>query len=231
MGQFSGKFVEAAKRAADLLEESLYATYYGIDGIDYAAVRKLPEVKETAKRGWFWQSIRNDPDAFALLCASRAGVPLGQWDPAINGMIIEQQQILTTQNLAALFVGLDVADVLRGQSGEMARQCFRWICRRLQMKTDQWHARLITLKNTAYAWRQMVFFISLLPFSEVAGFLRWAEDHLNGQSEAFQTRFRPVWKGLALAAKGHSPDSEADARRFLGWSKTRHWLLPEAESR
>ena len=39
MGKFSGKFVESAKRAADLIEGSLYATYYGID---CAEVRRLP---------------------------------------------------------------------------------------------------------------------------------------------------------------------------------------------
>lgn len=66
-------------------------------------------------------------------------------------MIIEQQQILTTQNLAALFAGLNLPDALRGQLGEMAKQCFRWICRRQQMKVGNWHARLIMLKNTAYA--------------------------------------------------------------------------------
>src|SRR5205085_2412797 len=141
--------------------------------------------------------------------------------------IIEQQQILTTQNLAALFAGLDLADALRGQLGEMARQCFRWICKRHQMKTDRWHARLILLKNTAYAWRQMLFFLALLPAGDVAEFVRWAESHLDEQSEEFRYRFRPVWKGLALAAEGRSLDSDfakqAEACRFLGWSKTRHW--------
>jgi len=58
-------------------------------------------------------------------------------------MIIEQQQILTTQNLAALFTGLDLRDPLSGQFGDLAKQCFRWVCKRQLMKIDQWHARLI----------------------------------------------------------------------------------------
>jgi len=86
-------------------------------------------------------------------------------------MIIEQQQILTTQNLAALFVGLDLSSTLHGQLEEMAMQCIRWICRRLQRNIDQWHDRLIMLKNTASTWRQMVFFLAVLPARSVAEFL------------------------------------------------------------
>ena len=93
-------------------------------------------------------------------------MPLGTWDPATNGMIIEQQQILTTQNLAALLAGLGLTDAIRFRLGEMARYCFHWICERQQMKIDRWHARLIMVKNTAYAWRQMIFFLSLLPKEE-----------------------------------------------------------------
>lgn len=223
MGQFSGKFVESAKRAADLLDGTLYAAYYGID---YSAVRSMPSQQETVG-GWFRRS--SVPNRFAELCSSRAGVPLGTWDPATNGMIIEQQQILTTQNLAALFAGLDLSDAVRGQLGEMAMRCFRWICNRLQMKTDTWHARLIMVKNTAYAWRQMVFYLSLLPKRDVVEFVDSVGEHLNGQSEEFAIRFRPAIEGLIMAVHGESVDGEAamrcNARRFLGWSKDRHWLL------
>lgn len=226
MGAFSGKFLAAAKGAADLLEGTLYATYYGID---YTAVRALAETPQpSGNRG----GRRIVVDHFAQYCATRAGVSLGGWDPAKNGMIIEQQQILTTQNLAALFVGLELTDALAGQLGEMARQCFVWICRRQQMKIDRWHARLIMLKNTAYAWRQMVFFLSLLPEAEVAEFLRWAEAHLAAQPPEFQARFTPVLQGLRLAANGiplETAPPQPVARRFLGWSKAKHWLL-EAHS-
>lgn len=229
MGEFSGKFLDAAKRAADLLDGTLYASYYGID---YAEVRRIPEVKQRRTRTWFSQSPAAQEDGFVHLCASRAGVSLGTWDPATNGMIIEQQQILTTQNLAVLTAGLGVVGTLQAQVGEMARQCFSWICRRQQMKIDGWHARLIALKNTAYAWRQMVFYLSLVPNEESIGFLRWAEDYLDKQQEGFRNRFRPALKGLAVAAEGGSLDStsarRSGARRFLGWSKKKHWLLRDA---
>jgi hypothetical protein len=230
MGQFSGKFIESAKRAADLLDGTLYATYYGID---YQEIRKMPTPQKPARARWFWSRTAPSPDPFVQLCASRAGVALGSWDPATNGMIIEQQQILTTQNLAALFSGLALTDALRDQLEGMAKECFTWICNRQKMKIDRWHARLIMLKNTAYAWRQMVFFLSLLPREMVAEFLGWAEGYLEDQREEFRNRFRPALKGLALAAEGRSLEAESDenrdVRRFLGWSKARHWLLPESD--
>ncbi len=224
MGEFSGKFLQSAKVAAGLLEGTLYATYFGID---YEEIRKIPQEDDGAKRASLWQRAGTyTPDGFVRLCASRAGVSLGAWDVAVNGMIIEQQQILTTQNLAALFTGLDLADALRGRPGEMARRCFAWICKRHQMKIDKWHARLIMLKNTAYAWRQMIFFLALLPPPKVTEFLDWAEGHLDAQAEDFRDRFRPALKGLMLAAAGRALEEEPEARRFLGWSKARHWLLP-----
>ena len=78
-------------------------------------------------------------------------------------MIVEQQQILTTQNLAVLFQELGLTATLRDQLGDLAKECFQWICQRQQMKINDWHAKLIMVKNTAYAWRQMIFFLALLP--------------------------------------------------------------------
>jgi hypothetical protein len=221
MGEFARKFVEAAHRAAEILEGTLYATYYSID---YQEIRRLSKPGEITKR-----TRTASPDQFAQLCSARAGIAIGMWDPAANGMIIEQQQIVTTQNLAALLTVLGLHDALSGKLDEMAKRCFRWICKRQQMKIDDWHARLVTLKNTAYAWRQMIFFLALRPQSEVADFLCWAEAHLNAQKKAFQERFRPALEGLKLAAAGEIIDSastrNASGRLFLGWSKTRHWML------
>lgn len=230
MGEFSEKFIESARKAGDLLAGSFYERYYGIK---YGEIRRIPKTKGTTKRTWFRKRTRTVSNEFAQLCASRAGVSLGTWDPASNGMIIEQQQILTTQNLAALFVGLDLIDVLRDRLDEMAKQCFRWICRRQQMKIDTWHAHLIMLKNTAYAWRQMVFFLALLPESSVSNFLKWAEGYLGDQTVGFRNRFGPAFSGLVLVANGGAidddPTRQLDTRRFLGWSKAKHWLLPDAQ--
>jgi hypothetical protein len=228
MGRFSGKFLAAAKRAANLVDGTLYARYFGID---YGRVRRIPDSPEKPERRSFWPSTPVIPDPFADFCASRAGVSIGTWDAATNGMIIEQQQILTTQNLAVLCMGLDLVDDLNSQFGTMAKECFRWICQRQQMKIDKWHARLIMLKNTAYAWRQMVFFLALLPGSELTGFCHWAQSLFDEQEEHFRTRFSPALRGLFLTVEGQDLESEAahrlGVRRFLGWSKEGHWLLTE----
>jgi hypothetical protein len=86
------------------------------------------------------------------------------------------------------------------------------------------------LKNTAYAWRQMIFFLSLLPPTNTSDFLKWAHDYFEMQGEEFRNRFRPALTGLVFAAEGRSIDSvtsDVGIRRFLGWSKARHWLLPD----
>src|SRR5262249_36207684 len=144
----------------------------------------------------------------------------------------EQEQILTTQNLAILFDTLNLAERLHDRLAEMARQCFAWICQRFQMKIDAWHGRLIMVKNTAYAWRQMIFYLSFLPDAELQDFLAWAEEHLRQQRADFQAHFRPAMNGLTLAASGGSLDAPGidpqQVRRFLGWSVTQHWMLADA---
>ena len=230
MGEFTQTFRDSAKVAAELMQGTLYAKYYAID---YDDVRRLSDAKQ--KPVSIWSRFRQQQpakDEFAQLCASRAGVPLGTWDPATNGMIIEQQQILTTQNLAALFTTLNLTNSLQDQLGEMARECFVWICRRHQMKIDRYHAWLILLKNSAYAWRQMIFYLSLLSEMEQREFVVWAGQHVWEQNAEFQIRFRPALNGLAVTVGGGSLDHESapnpTARRFLGWSKSRHWLASAA---
>jgi hypothetical protein len=231
MGVFSGRFVQSAKVAAKLLDGTLYATYYGID---YQEILALPEASEQPKPTFFWQRTSKDAEPFVNICARRAGVSLGTWNPATNGMIIEQQQILTSQNLAALWEGLELKDSLGPQLAEMAKHCFTWICKRQQMKAEKFHARLIMLKNTAYAWRQMLFFLALLPRKDLPEFLQWAEQHLGKQREDFRSRFTPAWKGLLMAVEGKPLENEAamalGARCFCGWSNTTHWMLASKTS-
>jgi hypothetical protein len=78
------------------------------------------------------------------------------------------------------------------------------------------------IKNAAYAWRQMIFFLAVVPDAEVTAFLEWASAHPDGQRPEFRERFRPALAGLARAAQGLPPDN---AVRFLGWTTGRHWLL------
>lgn len=224
MGRFTPTFVRSAKQAAALLAGSLYARYYGID---VAEIMAMPE--STAKQGirqWFGGG---SADPLATLCASRAGVPLGTWRPATNGMILEQQQILTTHNLASLFSALDLRTTLGPRLPELARKCFTWIVRRLQANARGPHDRLIAIKNSAYAWRQMIFHLSLADSGAVEAFLSWADELLQRQPAPFQERFRPALGGLAKVVEGYDLDSPhvdpLEARRFLGWSNSGHWLF------
>jgi hypothetical protein len=112
-----------------------------------------------------------------------------------------------------LFRELDLGQAFGEQLDDLARQCFQWICRRLQVKTDLWHARLIQVKNTAYAWRQMLFFLALVPPARQASFFEWAQAYLKEQPQAFQQRFQPAMLGLAFALQGISPNQSRGAPR------------------
>ena len=148
---------------------------------------------------------------------------------ARNGAVVEQSQILTTHNLAVLFALSGVAEAVRPRLDELARRCFTWICQRLQQPAARWQTRLRMVKNSAYAWRQMIFFLSHLPAEDARAFLAWAREHLNTQPYEFRLRFHPALKGLERALDGGDAEDAADrarARRFLGWSPGgAHWLL------
>lgn len=84
-------------------------------------------------------------------------------------------------------------------------------------------------KNTAYAWRKMVFFLSVLSGVHGDEFLLWAYEHLGAQSADLRQRFSGVVRGPELAARGDVIDANAaqrgGVRQILGWSPEKHWLL------
>lgn len=110
----------------------------------------------------------------------------------------------------------------------LADRCFGFVVRQHAMKVDGWKARLQMTKNTAYAWRQMVFFLSFVDDAARDGFLARAHARLAGEGVDVQRRLGPALAGLALVAGGGAfgPDGAAPgARRFLGWSVGPHWML------
>ena len=221
MFAFTPKYSAAVNIAADVLEGSLYATYYGIAWNEVLAVT-VPRAREKRK---------SQADTLAPLCAARAGVsaPQRSMRAAPNGMILEQQQILTTHNLAALFRAFDLAAALGARLDEMARGCFDFICRRLGREMLAGDTQLATVKNAAYAWRQMLFFASMLPAARRAALLAWVRAYAGEQNHVFRARFEPALKGLEWAAAGRSLDDAealaAGAQRFLGWTNRTHWLI------
>ena len=217
MGSFTAKFVEAAQVAADLLEGTLYQVYYQID---------FKEIQSLA--------IGHGPNKeFAAICGRRSvkGVGGGSWS-AKNGTIIEQQQVLTTQNLAAVVSCFEIAGDLKPKWSLLAQSCFKWICAQLQIKDREYHAKLVKLKNSAYAWRQMVFFLSFVDEKETGQFLQWASEYLSQQTDEFQIRFGPALEGLHAATESQWRGVELPASHqpFYGWALGKHWLLAESRN-
>ena len=222
MGKFSEKFLRAAKIAADLLTGTLYERYYGID---YAAIAQIDD----ASKHRFGPPTSK---AFSALCAHRAGKKWRDFRVAMNGMVIEQQQILTTQNLAALFVAAGLTQRLRPRLRELAERTYTWVLGRHQTAIKGRPSQLRMIKNTAYAWRQMIFYLSLLDPIEQAGFSSWGGEILGQQPGDIPKRFEPALAGLKRAIDGRPPEPAFAAIRspqpriFLGWTTDRHWLLP-----
>lgn len=218
MGAFGVKFLRAAQIAGGLLEGTLYERYYGIP---YA---RIQQINDGVKR---WPKAPETSAGFLKVCEELAGPSRNGSPVASNGKVIEQEQILTTHNLATLFVSLDLQETLGDQLEEMSRQCFSWILRTHRQTPPNWHARLQQVKNSAYAWRQMVFFLALLPIDSQKRFLAWASESIDQERGSNRERFRPALDGLRFAVEGvpaHEPNA---AHRFLGWTMERHWLMQD----
>ena len=223
MGAFTMKFLLAAQTAARLLRGTLYARYYAIPTDEILALG-------ASEKKWG----KDASPGFASLCTQRAGAKPSGWSVAHNGMILEQAQVLTTHNLAVMFEALGLQEKLRPALPYLAKQCFRWVVRQQSMKVDFWKARLQMVKNTAYAWRQMVFFLALVDRTEQGAFVAWAHEHFQAQDEQLKRRFDPALTGLEWALAGGEFDAsgragpKGRARRFLGWTDDRHWLLEDS---
>ena len=199
MGSFSPVFQRAAQEAADVVADTLYSRYYGID---YSSIRRLDVVSESRPGA---RKPRLNVPGFDALVRDRAGVAEAGWlGVAANGTIIEQAQILTTHNLAQLVtlgVHLDWID--------QAREAWRVTCSHLAKASGA--KPLHHRKNAAFAWRQTVFFLSLSSQDDVSAFL--AEGPPPGTSEAVAEWGERIMAGLRAVAVG----SDIVPDPFLGW--------------
>jgi hypothetical protein len=227
MGTFTVKWSRAALLAAEMLEGTLYARYYDLPSPHDAAAW---ETKVESRWG------KDTAEGFAMQCKRRAreaGTDQGQGSQvAANGAVLEQSQILTTHNLAALARGLGLEDALRGLAPGLVEACLRFVVRRQQQLAPRFKARLQMLKNTAYAWRQAIFFLSLCDEGTQWQIVQAFETQVQAQPPAWAERFAPVAAGLRLALEGGRFDADGYgsgrrlAKRFLGWSVGHHWLMP-----
>lgn len=215
MGTFTEKYLSAAQVAADALgEDSLYARYYGLP---YARVRSMRASES--------QFGKQTSAAFDALCVELADAAEGN-PRARNGMIIEQASILTTHNLAVLTSTLSL-DLPRAF---LASRVFNDVLDMLEQKVlpekTPHRTRMKSAKNLAFAWRQMLFFLSQASSAEVLQFQRDSHALLLERSTLAQERFMPVMRGLDIVVEGgHLARWDPTAPRLLGWSTTRPFLL------
>ncbi|MEV0732155.1 hypothetical protein [Polymorphospora sp. NPDC050346] len=211
-GTFAGKFLTAAKIAGEVLAGTLYERYYGID---YAALARIDDVDRRGRH-----AAATSP-AFDALCLTRAGTG-GRCSVAANGMVIEQAQILTTHNLATLVtVGVSPA----AGWPDLARRTFATAAT-LTARIQHNPRPLPTIKDTAYAWRQMLFHLSM-PGVDPTAAVGPLWDDLDRQPPYVRDRLAPALDGLGhvVAGGGFGPDGTArSGRRLLGWAVGGHWL-------
>ncbi|HZU78259.1 MAG TPA: hypothetical protein VFA70_15935, partial [Dehalococcoidia bacterium] len=222
MGTFTPKFLAAAKLAAGLLTGSVYEHYYGID---YAGILAIDEPETISSRNIQRSGNERVPNEFAALClarAERAGRTEIQ-SVAGNGMVIEQAQILTTHNLAALAGPCAV----RPNEGwqELADRAFAHMIR-LADRLSRTRSPLPAIRDLAYAWRQTLFYLSM-PGADPRAFCADARLHLRGANPATARMLTPVLDGLDAIIAGASFDADGragDGWVLLGWSTGGHWL-------
>ena len=224
MGSFSAKFVEAAKLAAQVLRGSLYERYYGID---YDRILGIGDVGR--RRGY---AAPTSP-TFDAYCVARAGGRAPGWSVAANGAVIEQAQILTTHNLAALTGPFGVGEALEMDWPRVARKSFeRGLVLAERLRNNPRPLR--TVKDLAYAWRQMIFFLTRVSTNDITQFLAWGDEQLAAQPVPVADVIAPALAGLRDVAAGAAFDREGrtpHGRRLLGWSVGSHWALDAAGAR
>jgi hypothetical protein len=142
---------------------------------------------------------------------------------ASNGKVIEQAQILTTHNLATLVYRTGITPAPGWE--DLARRCFVTVCG----LTARVHANprpLNAIKDAAYAWRQMLFFLSLCTPQQQTASLSWMPEETARHPTHVSGRLAPALTGLRQVAEGGSA-AAGNGRRLLGWSTDGHWMRPD----
>lgn len=224
MGTFTKKFSNAANAASRVLAGRLYARYYDLPAASNAATpTRLRWGKKTDA-------------SFAQRCASRAEeAGSGGSGVAKNGAILEQSQILTSYNLATLTHALGLEDELGVRGAALGSQALRWVVARHRRLPALFMPRLRIVKNTAYAWRQALFFLSFASQEQQRHALEELQHAVGRSDEATRARLGPAVLGLAHVLGGGSFDRSGHgpggARRFLGWACGHHWMLEDRQDR
>jgi len=210
-GDFSRRFIEAASRANEVAG-ALYQDYFGIREDLAGVVREAGALRART--------------TFASLCLRRARA-LGASDADLwfvaNGMVIEQAQILTTHNLAAM---VSIGAIGAEDFGPLARVAFVEARRGVVGARAQWwrgdrHAAANTIKNAAYAWRQSVFFLAGARHEEQRELVHWFGAVTSSHSDEQAAALGPAVADLARVLAGGPRPSLP----FVGWAPGTHPML------
>ncbi|MFI5692511.1 hypothetical protein ACIA58_11770 [Kribbella sp. NPDC051586] len=221
MGTFTQKWRAAAAVTSRVLSGTLYAQYYA-----------LPAAWPALEQRRYLRWGKATADDFAEVCGRRArearSAQSSGGSVAQNGTVLEQSQILTTHNLAVLVDALQLTDWLREVAPDLSDRAFAWAVQRQTQPPPTWISELQGIKNTAYAWRQAIFYLSFCDEAAQGEVL----EKLGERSGVLGPRFAPAVAGLRHLAAGDRFNAEGrtarGGRRLLGWSAGPHWLARPA---
>jgi len=212
-GEFSNAFLRSARIAAALMEGTLYERYYEVS---YQQVSAL-----------------NNTSQYDQLCNSA----VSELDEKVyfvirHGMIIERSMIITTHNLALVFDKLDMKTKLTPILPQLARNTFNFILKETGNLTHmEWKNRLQCIKNAAYAWRQMIFYLSFMSEESGKEFFSRAFKRVQNLESSFQNRItRPLeYLNYVWGVQHGKDDKEKVPEKciFLGWTSGSHFLMPQ----
>ncbi len=148
----------------------------------------MPVVTEPDRPG---RLARSTVPEFDALVYARAGLDKQHASrfPALNGRVIEQAQILTSQNLAVLVNrGVNLDPLTQAQAA--------WHATTAHLRKEANGHRLRHRKNAALAWRQTVFYLSLATPETTARFIETNQGNgrtlSRGQRAGLRTAHRPA---------------------------------------
>jgi hypothetical protein len=202
-GSFSSKFSAMALVAAKALKGTLYERYYGL----------AEHWAELEKEG-------ADAEQFSIICCKAAGV--GRWvgyrGIAENGSIIEAQQVLTTHNLAQLVTTLDLKDKV--DWNVLVIKTWNWILelfdQLVKPGASDWRGSLQNGKDVAYAWRQLIFYMSMMTPENMESCLRSLVIALSGKTTQIVSHAWTVY--LAPLTVAFAGQNSAFAKPVYGWN-------------
>lgn len=209
MGRFTQKYEHAAKHAAALLQDTPYARYYGLGGVyDMYTAGGQVDGPGGSTAGLLGDvCVGRADEAFRALSGRGGGGHGRGYSVAANGMVVEQEQIITSHSLAGVWqaIGFGPGGAAAGSvdAAACAELAFERVVQMLEQVGDSsvgtggWRTRMQLCKRAAYGYRQALFFLS------VAG----GRDGEDKQRQLLQ-RFEAMLRASVLERIDHGMGSE-----------------------